>query len=359
MGQGGADRVTLTLLQSFDRQQFAPTLILMYQEGAYLEDLPADVPIYSLGGQRLWTAWRPLIHLLRLHRPDIVFSTSSGTNVIAVLAHKLAWQRGRLVLSERNVLLHGRITPKKRLLLWAKRLLYNQADVVTAVSEGVQADLLTKLHLPPEKIQVVYNPIVTPDLPALAAEAITHPWFAEEIPIILGVGRLVAEKDFPTLIKAVAKVREQRPCRLLILGEGDGRHELKQLSQELGIAEAVCLPGFDKNPFKYMARCTVFVLSSRFEGLPGALIQAMACGAAVIATDCPSGPSEIITPGKDGLLIPVGDVAAMARCLLELLDSPDLRATLGQQAQQSAQRFQVEGVLQKYVHALTAETGFL
>ncbi|MCL4263419.1 MAG: glycosyltransferase [Anaerolineae bacterium] len=353
MGQGGADRVTLTMLQSFNRREFAPSLVLMHLEGAFLEDLPTDVSVYGLGGQTLWTAWRPLLHLLRQHRPDILFSTSSGTNVIAILAHKLARQTGSVVLSERGMLVRGRITPKKRLLLWAKRLLYNQADVITAVSEGVQDDLITRLGLPPEKIQVVYNPIVTADLLELATEFPTHPWFNEEIPIILGVGRLVAEKDFSKLIQAFAIVREQRPCRLLILGEGECRPELEQLTRQLDIEADVALPGFDKNPFKYMSHCTVFVLSSRFEGLPGALIQAMACGAPVIATDCPSGPAEIITSGEDGFLVPVGDAETMACYLLKLLDYPDLRTNMGHQAQQSAQRFRVDDSLQKYVHALT------
>ncbi|HRQ37754.1 MAG TPA: glycosyltransferase [Chloroflexota bacterium] len=353
LGQGGADRVTLTLLQTFDRQQFAPILVLMHREGAYLDDVPVDVPVYHLGGKSLWAAWRPLTGLLRQHRPDVLFSTASGTNVIAVIASMLARFSGRLVLSERNVLLHGRITWKKRLMLWAKRLLYTRADVVTAVSQGVKDDLIARLHLPVDKIQVVYNPIVTPDLPQLAAEPLNHPWLADDVPIILGAGRLVEEKDFPTLVHAFALVWEQRPCRLLILGEGDGRQELVQLAKKLGIEADVDMPGFDKNPFKYMARCTVFVLSSRFEGLPGVLIQAMACGAPVIATDCPSGPAEIITVnGEDGFLTPVGDAQAIAEKILFLLDNPGKRESMARHGRQSGERFHVETVMSRYVAAI-------
>jgi glycosyltransferase involved in cell wall biosynthesis len=257
------------------------------------------------------------------------------------------------VLSERGLLIRNRLTWKKKLMLWSKRLLYAQADMITAVSQGVKDDLIEKLHLSADKIMVVYNPIVTSDLPQLADEPVNHPWFAEDVPVILGVGRLVEEKDFPTLIRAFALVRAQRPCRLLILGEGHGREELEHLAQELGIQADVDLPGFDKNPFKYMARCTVFVLSSRFEGLPGVLIQAMACGTAVISTDCPSGPSEIITAGRDGLLVPVADGAALADCLNELLANPQQRAVMGQRARLSAQRFCVQDVLAQYTAALT------
>ncbi len=353
LGQGGADRVTLTLLQAFDRQQFAPILVLMSREGAYLEDVPGDVPVYHLGGRGLWTAWWPLANLLRQHRPALLFSTSSGANIIAVIAYKLSHQHGRLILSERGLLIRNRVIWKKRLMLWAKRLLYAQADVVTAVSQGVKDDLITRLHLAADKIQVVYNPIVTPDLPQLAAEPVNHPWFSEDVPIILGVGRLVEEKDFPTLLHAFVQVRAQRPCRLLILGEGNGRAELIQLAQALGIEHDVDLPGFDKNPFKFMARCTLFVLSSRFEGLPGVLIQAMACGVPVIATDCPSGPSEIImADGQDGFLTPVGDAQVLAEKILFLLDNPEKRDAMARHGRESAERFCAETVLARYVAAI-------
>ncbi|MCI0645009.1 MAG: glycosyltransferase [Chloroflexi bacterium] len=345
--------MTLTLLRALDRQRFDLNLILIKRAGEFLEDVPAGVPVYSLNAASLWTAWFPLAGLLRRHRPDVFFSTSGGANIPAVIAHKLAGRRGRLVLSERNTIYHGGLNSKRRLVIWLKKALYRQADQLTAVSQGVRDDLVDKLGLKPEGIQVVYNPVVDEQLGWLAQEPVDHPWFHEDKPVILAAGRLVAQKDFQSLIRAFARIRRARPARLFILGEGPLRAELLALADSLGVVGDMCLAGFDKNPFKYMARCTVFVLSSLHEGLPGVLIQAMACGAAVVATDCPFGPAEIISrPGEDGLLAPVGDAPALAEKIAWLLDHPEARQRMGEMARRSAERFAVEAVVKNYERAI-------
>ncbi|MCL4872096.1 MAG: glycosyltransferase [Anaerolineae bacterium] len=351
LGQGGAERVTLTLLQKLDRRQFDLSLVLVRREGELLADVPDDVTVHVLGARNLWTCWWPLARLLRHEKPDVLFSPG-GTNVPAVLAKWLARIPLRLVLSERNVLHHSKLTLKRRLMVWWQRLLYPYADGLTAVSEGVKQDMVEKLHLPPARIQVIYNPIVDDSLATLAQEPIDHPWFHEDVPIVLGVGRLVVQKNFALLIRAFAQVRAQRPARLVILGAGPLHQELLVLAQELNVADDLWLPGFDKNPFKYMARADIFVLSSLHEGLPGALIQAMACGTAVISTDCPAGPNEIITPEQDGILIPVNDVAALVEQINRLLDNPELRQWLARQGQQSSQRFAVNPVIAQYTQVL-------
>jgi glycosyltransferase involved in cell wall biosynthesis len=344
--------VTLTLLQHFDRAVFEPSLVLSQVTGEFVEDVPPDVAVHSLGGRRLWTAWLPLTRLLRQQRPDILFSTSGGTNVVAVIAHFLSGSNGRLVLSERNVLMHGEATLKRRFLVWSKRVLYGRADRVTAVSQGVKDDLVNQLGIAEEKVTVVYNPVVTDEMLAMAQEPLDHPWFSDDVPVVLGVGRLVLEKGFDVLIRAIAEVREKRPVRLVILGQGELREALQAQIDDLNLTDSVSLAGFDKNPFKYMARCDLFVLSSRHEGLPGVLIQAMACGAAVVSTDCPSGPSEIITPEVDGVLVPVEDVAAMAGLIERLLGDVELRRRFGEKGRETAERFRVEVVLRNYEAAL-------
>src|SRR5690606_7355967 len=136
-----------------------------------------------------------------------------------------------------------------------------------------------------------------------AEELVEHPWAqAGDSPIILGVGRLSAQKDFPTLLRAFSRVRTLRPARLAILGEGPARTELEELARQLDCEDDVLLPGFQNNPFSWMTSSRVFVLSSLWEGLPGALVQAMACGVPVISTDCNSGPAEILEGGKWGTL---------------------------------------------------------
>ncbi len=349
--EGGADRVTITLLRHLDRARFAPSLVLMRASGPLLAEVPADVPVHELGASSLWTAWRPLARRLRRERPDVLFSTCSGMNLpAAVAARRVGGQR--LVLSERNGLVRDQPIWKRVVSLACKRALYPRADLVTAVSEGVRRDLVARLALPPERVRTVYSPLVTPELLAAAAAAPADPWLADGAPpLLVAAGRLVPAKDFATLLRAFALLRERLPARLVVLGEGAQRGGLERLAEELGCRRHVRLPGFLANPFPYMARATAFVLSSRYEGLPGVLIQAMACGAPVVATDCPFGPREIVEDGVSGLLVPVGEAAALAAAMERLLAQPGLRATLADRARQAAARFTVERVLPLYAAA--------
>lgn len=352
LATGGADRITVTLLHGLPRDRFRFSLALNRAEGPFLEDVPDDVDVHELGAASLWTAWRPLGRLLRVLRPDVLFSTCSGMNLPASLATLLTPGGHRLVLSERNVLVRDHPWPKKWSLLLAKRLLYPRADCITAVSRGVQEDLVARLGLRRGRVPVVYNPVVTPDLEAAARQEVRHPWFGDGGPVVLAAGRLVPAKGFDLLVRATARVQRRCPLRLVILGEGPERPKLLALARELQIADRVDLPGFDKNPFSYMRRCTLFVLSSRYEGLPGVLIQAMACGAPVVAADCPAGPAEIISPGRDGILVPVEDVDALAAEIERLLGDPETRQRLGESARRSAQRFGRDRVVEAYERAL-------
>ncbi|HEY9644103.1 MAG TPA: glycosyltransferase, partial [Coleofasciculaceae cyanobacterium] len=215
------------------------------------------------------------------------------------------------------------------------------------VSQGVADDLAQLLNVPLEKIKVIYNPIVTPDLLLKAREPIHHPWFApNQLPVILGAGRLMHQKGYPILIRAFAQVRQQYPCRLVIIGnETDYKLELKALAQSLGVAEDIDMPGFQSNPYAYMGNATIFVLSSLFEGLPSVLIEAMATGTPVVSTDCKSGPAEILDNGKYGQLVPVGDADKLAEAILATLANPLQPEML----QQRAQDFTVEAIAQEYL----------
>ncbi len=190
-----------------------------------------------------------------------------------------------------------------------------------AVSRGAADDLARTLGIPRERVEVVYNPVITPAILARAKMALDHPWFAPgQPPVIIGVGRLTRQKDFPTLIRAFAEVRRQRSARLIILGEGEERAALEALIAELGVGDDVSLPGFHENAMAYMARAALFVLSSAWEGLPTVLIEALAAGTRVVSTDCPSGPREILQGGRLGALVPVGDSGALARAMTDALD---------------------------------------
>ncbi len=350
---GGADRVTVTLLRELDRERFEITLVLLHERGELLAEVPADVRVAGLGGGNIVTGALALRRLVARESPDIVFSTSSGTNVTAALA--LGRSRVRLVLSERNGLVRDQPRHKLALLLAAKRLLYRRADCVTAVSRGVAADLERRLGLDPRRIATVYNPISIPEEGA-AGSAPPSERLDGSVPVILAAGRLVHAKGFDVLLRALAIARQRTPCRLIILGEGPLRESLRELALELGVAEHLSMPGFVTDPFSYMRGAAVFALSSRFEGLPGALIQAMACGAAVVATDCPFGPNEIVTHEKDGMLVPPESPEPLAQALAQLLEEPGRRRELGQAARRSARRFSVETTMPYYLDALDPES---
>jgi glycosyltransferase involved in cell wall biosynthesis len=221
---------------------------------------------------------------------------------------------------------------------------------VVAVSQGVAKDLNKVLGLPMEKMQVIYNPAVTPELKTKSQEPLDHPWFAPgEPPVILGVGKLEAQKDFPTLIRAFSQIRKIQPARLVILGWGpeSDKQKLETLIHELGVEADVNLAGYVNNPFAYMARASVFALSSRWEGLPFVLVEAMAVGTPVVSTDCESGPAEILGDSKYGMLVPVGDSQALAEAILNVL------AGKSQQAEAAwLSQFSLETVTQHYLNIL-------
>ncbi|SBW11315.1 Glycosyl transferase group 1 [uncultured Alphaproteobacteria bacterium] len=289
---------------------------------------PVLLPVKSSWALRYLPA---LTDYLRERRPHAMLAANSWPNLVALWAQRLAAVETRIVVSER-VHLSERVTQLRRKWRWRHlpdllHAWYPQAAAVIAVSQGVADDLTRAADLRPGSVEAVRNPVVTPGLLAQAAEPNPDPWFAAGAPpVVLGVGRLHPQKDFPTLLRAFAQARAVRPLRLLILGEGAERAALERLAADLGVADDVRLPGFVANPFSYMARAAVFALSSVYEGLPGVLIQAIACGCPAVSTDCPSGPAEIL----EGLgpLVPVGDAPALAAAILRTLDAPPDRAQL-------------------------------
>lgn len=346
-----------TLLRHLDRSRFEPQLALVRREGPFIADVPADVPIQVVGARRTATSVGALAKLFAANRPDVVFSTHGGANIIVCLAHALARSRARLVLSERSALVRDdRSAARVALELPAKRWTYRRADLITAVSHGVARELVVRLGLPAERVVTVTNPMVSPELDELAREPVEHPWFAEAIPIIVAVGRLVAIKDYPNLLAAFARVRACTPARLVVLGAGPLRDQLIARAAALGVGEHVWFAGFDKNPFRYMARARVMMHASRAEGLPGAIIQAMACGIPVVSTDCDFGPREVIDrPGDNGFLVRVGDVGALADGVRAVLAEPALRDRVGRAARTTVQRFTTAAAVAKYEAALAGD----
>ena len=319
---GGAQRVVLTLANAMAEHGVQIDLVLVKARGPFLAQVHPAVRIVDLGVGNVMLSLPRLIQYLRRERPIALLSSLKHVNVVALIARQLSRVPVRLVVGEHNTLSQSCKTGlKDRLLPHLMRLLYPKADLVVAVSQGVADDLCASLALPKEKVQVIFNPVARSGMAEQAAAPMDHPWFLPgEPPVLLGMGRLTEQKDFPNLIHAFALLRKRRDCRLIILGEGELREDLQDLIARLGLSASVSLPGFVDRPFSYMARAAVFVLSSRWEGLPTVLIEAMACGTQVVSTDCPSGPQEILEGGVWGRLVPVGDSAALAAAIAATFD---------------------------------------
>jgi glycosyltransferase involved in cell wall biosynthesis len=323
---GGAQRVIVNLVQGITERGLPVDVVLTVAEGVFLDQLPPAARMVDLGARRLIGSLAPLAGYLRRERPRVLVSSMSHANLIALWAAKIA-RRGTPVI----VTVHNTMSQSTRqrdgtggaLESHLLRTFYPWATCVVAVSGGAADDLARTSGLLRERVQVVYNPVITPALLALAGETPDHPWLVPgQPPVILGVGRLTPQKDFPTLIRAFAEVRRHRAARLIILGEGEGRAELEALVGALGLTDDVALPGFRDNAMAYMAGSAIFVLSSAWEGLPTVLIEALAAGTRVVSTDCPSGPREILQEGRLGALVPVGDAHALAAAIGDGLDRP-------------------------------------
>ena len=300
-------------------------LVLAAATGPYLKMVPPEVRVVDLKAGRVLSSLPMLARYLREEKPVGMVSALDHANVVALWASWLAGGQSRVAVCMQNTpsqdahhanSIQGRLTPL------AMKLFYPWATGIVGVSQGVVDDFI-KLTGIRQRVQVIHNPVVTPDLFRRAEEPVEHPWLQhDQPPVLLGVGRLTGQKNFPNLIHAFAEVCGQHRCRLMILGEGEDRPALEALVRELGLEAEVSLPGFVQNPYAYMKRAAMFVLSSDWEGLPTVLIEALALGTPVVATDCPSGPMEILRNGTLGRLVPMKNSSALAQAIAATLAEP-------------------------------------
>jgi glycosyltransferase involved in cell wall biosynthesis len=326
---GGAERVMLNLAAGLTDHGYKVDLILAQAEGPYLKEVPSSVRLIELNkkhlsAQRTLFSLPSLVHYIRSEQPDAMLSVLNFANIIAIWAKRLAGVSFRLAICEQNTY-SSEIEqfPKYYGLIFNLLMKYSypQADRIIAVSKGVADDLADVLNIPHEKIDVIYNPVITPEIQEKYKAPLEDLWFGKNHPpVVLAIGRLTKQKGFDVLIRAFAWVRRQRIAHLLILGDGEDRPALMELLRELDLEPDVRLPGFISNPYPYIANSSVFVLSSRWEGLPTVLVEALYGGIPLIATDCPSGPSEILKGGLYGQLVPVDNIEALAQAILSTLD---------------------------------------
>lgn len=354
-GHSGVDRNLGNLIPALAARGVQVDVLHIRNHGPHIDPLPANVRIVELGTAHVNTSLFALIRYLRRERPDTLLADKDKVNRLALWARFLAGAPARVVV-RLGINISQNLATRGAWTRWAQRtsirLFYRWADAIIVPSEGVAVDLAILARLPRERIDVLPNPVVTPGLLALAAKPAGDPWLDEvRVPVILGVGELSSRKDFETLVRAFALVRRERPCRLVIVGRGRQRDNLLALAADLGIADDVALPGFVANPYAYMHRASVFVLSSRIEGFGNVLVEALAAGAPVVSTDCPSGPNEILDGGRYGILVPVGNAETMARAIIETLDHPPAP----EQRRIAAERFSVDISAHRYLEVLALQ----
>lgn len=351
---GGAERNAIILANYLLQQGYRMQFWVRRDAGALKSEVDPRIEVRLIPTIGRLRSTGNYVRLLRAERPDTLLVTAAMLDgFVPVIAKLVARVPTRLAIHNNNywsqALQKEPPFSRRRLLaIWGSRLLYPRADAILSVSRGVAEDVARVLRIPVTRIHIVYNPTITPELFQKADEPVSHPWFETgNPPVILGVGRLEYQKGFDTLLRAFALVRQRQLSRLVILGKGSLRESLYDLATELGVREWVDLPGFDPNPFRYMRRAGVFVLSSRYEGLPNVLIQSLACGCPVVSTNCPSGPDEILDGGKYGELVPVDNPEAMAEAIVRVLN--------GERKQVPPEwldQFRLERVAQRYLQAL-------
>ena len=374
---GGAERITLAIASGLIRRGHEVDLVLEHFVCDYPEEIPPESRIFYLrapaGTARSRTSREPLPpapeplfrgpHPFRVRYPRLSLATALSRNqlpmltstrlprwaaataayldrerpdaLLAMLIPSVAAATMAVRTARRRVRIVGALhnAVRSRRGLDRARRSFPGADAAVGVSRGVAAELKEAVGVPADRVHTIYNPVVSANPVRDADRPAGHPWLDEPGPqVVLAAGRLNKQKDFPTLLAAFAKLLVHRPARLIVLGKGRLRPMLTAQARELRIAEHVDFPGFVENPCAFMAKAGLFVLSSRHEGLPTVLIEAMACGCPVVSTDCPFGPDEILEDGRWGELVPVGDPVSLAKAMKRTLDMPPGRGALRKRA---------------------------
>jgi glycosyltransferase involved in cell wall biosynthesis len=367
---GGAERVAVHLLNGLDPARFEVRLGLLRAAGPYLAAVNRERLVVAPDGERRFafdgsnrsqfrpaTLWRGAFAAPRAvramiadARPHVVLSFLKGTNLIAWRALARIRVRPKWIAREGNNALAviGDEAPfplAARGIAAVTARAYRRADTVLTIAEALRRDLTRAFALDPARVAAIPNPV---DIAAVRAAAAQRPRDLPRRPFVLATGRLEWQKGHDLLLRAVAASGAAERHDLVILGAGSREAALKRLAHDLGIARAVHWPGFQANPFAWMAACDLFVLPSRWEGFGSVLAEAMAAGAPVLAADCRYGPGEIVSHGEDGWLVAPDDAATLSAALSRLLADQALRARITSAAAQSVERFALEPILARY-----------
>ncbi|MEQ1777318.1 MAG: glycosyltransferase [Nitrosomonas sp.] len=333
---GGAERVAVNLANSFAQRGYAVDMVMLSATGEFLVDLRPEIRVVDLQVKRLRGVLFPLIRYLRQTRPDALLAEMWPLTVIALWVRMLACVSTRVVVAEHTTWSRAEIV-SSALSRWQVRttmhFTFPWADGIVAVSQGAADDLARFARVDREAITVIYNPVVGEAKPLISKPLVPAGWWSGPHRRVLAVGTLKAIKDYATLLKAFALLRNRSDVRLLLLGEGECHLALEAQARQLGIQDSVFMPGFVKDPSPYYQHADLHVLSSTGEGFGNVIVEALAAGTPVVSTDCLSGPREILCDGKFGRLVPVGDVVALAAAMGESLSAKHDHEALKTRAQ--------------------------
>lgn len=353
---GGVQRVTTTITNGLAARGYDVDLIVSYRTGDLLDEVNSDVRIVDLQTRRvpgigIGASLPALRTYLSRREPSMLFSQMTYANVLCLLARRSTNADTKVFATEHNTF-GMKNDLKERLTNRVAAQLYPSADEVLAVSSGVADSVAAATPLSRSEVTVMYNPVDVADVRARASEPVDHPWLESDAhEVVLSVGRLAEAKDLETWLRAFARVVERRPnARGILAGRGPVREEMESLAAKLGLEDVVDFPGFVDNPYGYMANASAFMLSSRHEGLPTVLIEALACGCPVVSTDCPSGPHAILEGGEHGPLVDVGDERALADAVVQTLEHPSSPEVL----RGRADAFGLDTILDEYERFIRA-----
>ena len=353
---GGTERNVVNLVNNIDTEHYTVSLVLGNIHGDFVNQVRQDIVIVNLKASYSVGLFFALVQYFKIQKPDVFVSAFPRINIITIAAKIFSGVNTKIIITEHSVFSFLPVIAKtfwrgmfaRFFMPLLARLLYPKADSIVCVSVGIAEDLKKVINTN-GNMKVIYNPIIVDKIYQLADETVNNVWFSNpEVSVIIAVGRLVPIKDYPTLLKAFKQVLKNQPARLVILGSGPEKEKLEWLSSQMGLSESIAFMGFQKNPYKYIKKASVFVLSSLQEGFGNVIIEAMACGAPVVSTDCPVGPGEIIENMKNGILVPVGDEKSMADAILKVLNDPVLAEKFSTAGRERAKFFSVAKSVGEY-----------
>jgi len=350
---GGAERTVINIMNYLNKEKFKIIFVLGNKDlNDYSMFIDNDINIKYLNTSRLRYSFMKLRKAIITENPDLIFTTLNPNNILVSITNMSLKNRIPLIIREAN----NRTQSKKatRLNRFITKYCYNYlSNKIIALSNGVKDDLVRNFYVDDKKIQVIYNPIDLDTINKLKNEEIDDLSIECDEKIIVAVGRLVEQKDYPTLIKAFKIVSEHLKAKLLILGKGPLENELKTLVHALGIDEKIIFKGFKNNPYKYMKKADLFVLTSKWEGFGHVIVEAMACGTPVISTDCNSGPKEIIGENQYGVLVKVSDYEQLAENIINLFKSDSQRTQYILKGYERVNNFKASDIILKYEQAIS------